>query len=97
MDFKDLDRLKANILNDVTSRIKKDSVNTANKVVSKVDDVIKAADANGKVNISRTDKGVIVKANIDCPTPNAVDLINGIDDAIKSTFRFGKWSDMKVD
>jgi len=93
---KDLDRGFATIINDVIQGIKKDHINTANQVADKINDVSESVGADGDVSVLRTDKGAVVKAKIDCPTKNAVDFINGVDNAVKSTFRYGTWSDMKV-
>ena len=92
-DFKDLDRTFAAIAKAVVSRIKKDSLDTANHAASKIGDVAESTDADSDINVLRTDKGAIVKATIKCPTENAVDLINEIDKAVKGT-RHEKWSDM---
>jgi hypothetical protein len=94
--YNDLDRLGATIKNDLLSLIRKDSYRLIDQVANKLENVQETTKSSGNVTIEKTDKGAKLKANLNVSADNASDLIFGIDNAVKDTFRFGNWSDMRV-
>ena len=94
--FRDLDRLKVAIRNDVMSLIKKDASNAINEVAAKLDSIMGSTGAIGETKTTKTDKGAAIEVNVEVPVDNAVEFISKVDNVIKDTFRFGRWSDMSV-
>lgn len=94
--YRDLDRLRVAIRNDLLALIKKDSVTITNQVAADAGLISESLGASEEHKISKTDKGAILKMDVEVPVENAAEFLTQIDEAIRGTFRFNKWSDMKV-
>jgi len=85
------------IVNDLTKRIRDDSAKLAENVAYEINDFVEKTDnTQGKVEVSKNIAGANVKAKVKVPLDNAADFALKVDDAINKTFRFGKWSDMRI-
>lgn len=97
MIYHDTDRLRVAVRHDVTKLIKNDMQKIVDQIETKINNVIENTDASGGIKTTRTDKGINVKGVINVPVDNAPEFVVNIDNSIKGSFKFGKWSDMKVD
>jgi len=95
--FTDTDKLNFIMRRDIISSIKKKSLEAIAEASNKVGGVLEEAEAtDSEVRVIREDKAVKMEVTTNVPIENAAEVANKIDGAIKGTFRFGKWSDMKV-
>ena len=95
--YKDMDRLNTVIRRDVMSLLKRDVLKIIGEVSDKIDSVVENTESSGESKIIRLETGASIKVESDVPIDNVSEFVIGIDNAVKGTFRFGKWSDMKVD
>ena len=94
--YRDPDKLKVAIRRDVESLVKRDSLKLAGEVASKIADVGAEIGAETEANIKIIPGQVTLEVEAVVPESNAAGFETGVDNAIKGTFRFGEWSEMRI-
>lgn len=94
--YNNVDLLKSQIKNDLMKAIRDDSSEIVDGISHGINELIDSTNSNGSVKTTRTDKGASMSVKVRVPSDSASSFVSGVDNVVKSVFKFSKWSDMEI-